>query len=261
MSLIVDVHAHLDHSDFSKDLDKVIARAKAAGVKAIITNGVNPETNRKTLELAEKYDIVKAALGLYPIDVLRKDIEEGYPLKDEEFDIDSEIDFIRKNKNKIIALGECGLDFVRSDEVQRKAQIKVFEKMIALAENINKPIIVHSRKAEQSVIEVLESSSIKKVVLHCFCGKKGLIKKAQDMAYYFSIPCNIVRAHNFQNMVSMVNLSRLLTETDAPYLSPFKGRRNEPAFIAETLKKIAEIKKMDIEEVEKNIFMNYQGLF
>lgn len=261
MTLIVDVHAHLDHSDFSKDLDQVIARAKAAGVKAIITNGINPETNRKTLELAEKYDIVKAALGLYPGDVLRKDIEEGYPLKDEEFDIDSEIDFIKKNKNKIIALGECGLDFVRSDAFERKGQIEVFEKMIALAENINKPIIVHSRKAEQSVIDVLESSSIKKVVLHCFCGKKGLIKKAEDMAYYFSIPCNIVRAHNFQYLVNKVNLSRLLTETDCPCLSPYVGRRNEPAFIVETLKKIAEIKKMEVEEVEKNIFMNYQALF
>ena len=261
MSLIVDVHAHLDHPDFSKDLDKVIKRAKAAGVKAIITNGINPETNRKTLELAEKYDIVKAALGVYPIDVLRKDIEEGYPLKDEQFDIDSELDFIKKNKNKIIALGECGLDFVRSDAFQRKGQIKVFEKMIALAENINKPIIVHSRKAEQSVLEVLESSSIKKVVLHCFCGKKGLIKKAEDKGYYFSIPPNIVRAHNFQYLVDKVNLSRLLTETDSPCLSPFKGIRNEPAFIIETLKKIAEIKMMEVEEVEKIIFMNYQGLF
>jgi len=261
MTLIVDVHAHLDHQAFSKDIDQVIERARQAGVRAIITNGINPETNRKSLELAERYDIVKVALGMYPIDVLRKDIEEGYPLKDQPFDIDSEIDFIRKNKSKITALGECGLDFIGSDPSQRKNQIKVFEKMIALAEELNKPIIVHSRKAEQSVIEVLQSSTIKKVVLHCFCGKKGLIKKAEDANYYFSIPPNIIRAHNFQYLVEKVNIGKILTETDAPYLSPYKSRRNEPAFIIETLKKISEIKKMNVEEVGNIIFMNYQGLF
>lgn len=261
MTLIVDVHAHLDHADFSKDLDQVIERAMKAGVKAIITNGINPETNRKTLELARKYDIIKASLGIYPIDVLQKDIQEGYPLKDDQFDVDSEIDFIRKNRTRIIALGECGLDFMNSDALQRKEQIRTFKKMIALAEELNKPIIVHSRKAEESVIDVLQSSSIKKVVLHCFCGKKGLIKKAEDAGYYFSVPTNIVRAHNFQYLVDKVNIGRILTETDAPCLSPYKGRRNEPAFIIETLKKIAEIKKMDVEEVSKIIFMNYQGLF
>ena len=111
------------------------------------------------------------------------------------------------------------------------------------------------------ILRTSQTSSAKKVVLHCFCGKKGLIKKAEDKGYYFSVPTNIVRAHNFQHLVDKVNISRILTETDAPYLSPYKDRRNEPAFIVESIKKIAEIKKMQIEEVEKNIYMNYQGLF
>ena len=123
------------------------------------------------------------------------------------------------------------------------------------------PLIIHSRKAELDVVEMLESSDIKKVVLHCFSGRHHLIKRAAEHGWSFSVPTNIVKSEHFQKMVEMVNISQLLTETDAPYLSPFTGKRNEPAFIAESLKKIAEVKNMTVDDTANNIFMNYQHLF
>ncbi len=237
---LIDVHSHLD---IIKDLDSVIKRAKQADVKAIITAGLNKETNRKTIEISQKYDIVKASLGIYPTDNL-----EG---------VDEETEWIKKQD--FIAIGEVGLDYQELED--RKNQKIIFEKFIELAEKTKKPIIIHSRKAEKDVVDMIESSRLKKVILHCFCGAKSLIKKAADNNYFFSIPCIITRSQQFQELVKEVELKQLLTETDAPYLSPFQGKRNEPAFIVETIKKIAEIKRLSIEGVEEQIFNNAKKLF
>lgn len=255
--LLVDVHAHLDHLQFSYDLDEVIKRAKAQGIKKIITNGIDKETNRKSLQLAKKFDIVEPALGIYPIDALPdKPTHQGDYIK-KEFDVDKEIEFIKKIKP--IALGEVGMDLSWGKD--EKSQKDIFTKFISLSEKLNIPLIIHSRKAEQIIIDLLESSNAKKVVLHCFCGKFKLVKKAEDLGFLFSIPPNIIRAQHFQKIVEQVSLSQLLTETDCPYLSPFPNTKNEPAFIFEAIKKIAEIKKMTIDDTSNNIFMNYQRLF
>ena len=113
MNLLIDIHTHLDHPLLINKIDEIIKRAKIVGLKPIITNGINPETNRKCLELSKKYDIVKCAMGLYPRNALKKDIESGdYPLKIIDFDVNEEIEFIKKNKDDIVAIGEVGLDFV-----------------------------------------------------------------------------------------------------------------------------------------------------
>lgn len=257
--ILVDVHAHLDHVRFKNDLDQVIQRAKQAGVKAIITNGIDPETNRATLEIAKKYDIVKPALGIYPVDALRREAETGEHHKTPPpFNFDKELEFIEQNK-EIVAIGEIGLDFKNSNKKQE--QIFHFQKLIELAEKLNKPIIVHSRGAEPEVVETLQSTNIKKVVLHCFSGKLKLAKKALSYGYSFSLPTNIVRSQQFQLLAEAAPLSQILTETDAPYLSPFKEIKNEPSFVAETIKMISKIKKLEPEEVANNIYMNYQKLF
>jgi len=260
--ILVDVHAHLDHKLFNGKLDEVISNAKKNNVKAVITNGVNPETNRIALKLAEKYDIVKAALGIYPIDALNIETRKGhYPLKKEnKVDVNKEIEFIKKNKDKIIAIGEVGLDYYW-DKKHKKEQKQVFEKFIQLTEKIKKPIIVHSRKAEADAIELLSTTKLKKIIMHCFSGNFKLVKEIQDNNWYFSIPCKINKMQHFQKLVKETNISKLLTETDAPYLSPFKGKINEPSYVIETIKKIAELKGMDKEEVANNIFMNYQKIF
>jgi len=162
--MLVDVHAHLDDKSFNSDLDKVIERSKKNNVVSIINCGINPESNRKTLELANKYKIIKAALGLYPIDALKLNNEE----------IQKEIEFIKQNKEKIIALSEIGLDYKFSKE--NKKQKEIFLEFVSLAEKFSLPIIVHSRYAEKDIVTILESSKLKKIVFHCFNGDKNLIK-------------------------------------------------------------------------------------
>jgi len=263
--ILVDVHAHLDHERFKKDLDQVIERARKAGIKRIITSGVNSVTNRIVLDIANKYpDIVKVSFGVYPLDALAKELEigeaSGFPRDIKPINVDEELEWIKENKDKCEAVGECGMDFNWGREKENE-QRKNFQKVIDLAEKIDKSIVVHTRKAELECVEMLESSKIKKIVLHCFHGRKSLIKRAADNGWYFSIPPIITRLQHFQTMAEIVNINQLLTETDAPYLSPFPGERNEPAFVIETIKKIAEIKNFMPEEVANNIWVNYNRLF
>ncbi len=258
--LLVDTHAHLDHPWLYKDLDKIIARAKEAGVKAIITSGITYYTNRIALKIAKNYDIVRCSLGLYPQDAMANELKS---VKNKEVkkkaNIDEELDFIKKNKNRIIAIGEIGMDLKTGSN--EKEQKQLFLRQLELAEMLKKPVIIHSRKAEQQVIEILESTKNKKIMMHCFGGRLKLAKKAADNGWSFSIPTNIVKSEHFQHIVREVNINQLLTETDAPYLSPFTGKTNEPAFVAETIGKIAQIKGFEAEEVANNIFLNYKKLF
>jgi len=265
---LIDIHAHLDHTKFKEDLDKVIERARKAGVKTIITSGVNSTTNRLILEIAKKYpDIVKVSFGIYPLDALAKELENdegsetaGFPRDIENFDIDKELNWIGKNKSSCVAIGECGLDYNWSDE-KKEEQKQNFQKVINLAIKINKPLIVHTRKAEADSVELLEKSKAKKVVLHCFSARKSLIKKAIELGYSFSIPPIITRLEHFQMMADLIPLNQLLTETDAPYLSPVQGERNESANVAITIKEIAKIKKLSEEEVASQIYENFKKLF
>lgn len=258
--MLIDIHSHLDHYQFRDDLDSVIENAKKAGLKVILTAGINPQTNRKSLEIAEKYPLVKPCLGIYPVQTLQKEIESGdYPMEENKFEIDEEIRFIIKNKSKFVAVGEVGLDYSMGEDP--KSQKLLFEKMISLAEKLNKPIIIHSRKAESDCIDILKSSKLKKIVMHCFCGKKPLVKEIIDKGWYLTAPTSIVRSTQFQENTSLTPITQLFAETDAPYLSPFKDRRNEPAFVIESYKKIAEIKRMELSEVTNNIWMNWQRVF
>ena len=259
MNLLIDAHSHLDHQLLINKIEDIIKRAKNAGLKHIITNGINPETNRICLELSKKYGIVECGMGIYPRDALKNEIEAGdYPIKIEDFDIDEEINFIKKNKNNVKAISEVGLDFVNGES---KQQVEDFQKMIELSEGLSKPIVVHSRKAEQKCIEMLESSKNKKIVMHCFSGKKSLVKKIVDNGWYLTIPTVVVRAFQFQENIKLAPITQLFCETDSPYLSPYKEQVNEPAYVIESYMKIAELKGMDITEVANSIYMNWQKVF
>ncbi len=254
--LLVDVHAHLDYPELLGRIESVIDRAEKAGVKAIIANGLELKSNKVVLELAQRFEIVRPAIGLYPVDALVKEIPEIGEIK-----IEKEFEFLEKHKKNIVAFGEIGLDFVSSTEEERELQKKVFKKILAISKEADVPVIVHSRKAEKEAIEVMESMHMKKVVLHCFSGRKSLIKRAAENGWFFSVPPNIVRATHFQSLVALVSINQLLTETDAPFLSPYKDKINEPAYVAEAVKKISEIKELNIDEVENIIFKNYMRLF
>jgi len=259
MTLLIDIHSHLDHSLIINKIDEIVQRAKNAGLKHIITNGINPETNRICLELSKKYDIIECGMGIYPRDALKKEVETGEAqLEVKDFDIDEEIEFIKKNKNSIVAVSEVGLDFVNGESQQ---QIEDFQKMIDLSEQLTKPIVIHSRKAELKCIEMLESSKNKKIIMHCFSGKKPLVKRIANNGWFLTIPTNVVRSYQFQENAKTVPITQLFCETDSPYLSPYKDQMNEPSFVMESYNKLAEIKNMDVIEVINNIYMNWQKIF
>lgn len=248
--MIVDVHAHLDMLE-DKKIEKIIENARKNKVKIIINNGVNKKTNRKTLELAEKYpDIIKPSLGIYPEEV--KNMTEK--------EIEDELIFLQEKK--IVALGEIGLDYSKKcSEKEKELQQKTFEKQIQLAEKLNIPIIVHSRKAEKETIETVIKMRAKKVILHAFHGNMNLVKRAVENGIFVTVPTNVNRSTQFQKIVDIVPLSKLLTETDSPFLSMNPEKESEPADIVNTIRKIAEIKKMLPEETMKAIYKNYQRLF
>ena len=231
-------------------MDQIVKRAIDGCIKIIIANGIDEETNIHVLELAEKYPIIKPSLGLYPVGALENEPDRN---------IDREIRYIKENKDKITAIGEVGLDFKDSDE--KPLQIKTFEKIIRLALETDKPMIVHSRKAEKDAIEILEKFKAEKVVMHCFSGKLKLAQRIINNGWYFSIPANIVRSEHMQKLAGLAPLKQILTETDSPFLSPFRDLPNEPAYIIEGVKKIAEIKNLEIERTAEIIYSNYKNLF
>jgi len=262
---LVDVHCHINHELFKNKLDDVLKRAKDVGVKAILLSGVNPANNREVLELAKKHPIIKASLGIYPTDAIGMGSDEtGLPEHKGKINLDEEFKFIEENLDEVTAIGEIGMDFYWPDKDTYEEQATIFRKIIRFAIKVNKPIVIHSRKAEEECIEILEEEIKNKeipVIQHCFSGRKSLMTKAIELGHYFSIPPNILKASNFQTLVKKAPLTQLLTETDAPWLSPYKDKPNEPAFVLETIKKIAEVKKLSDKEVADQIWQNYQSIF
>lgn len=252
---LVDVHAHFDMGEYDNDMKEVLAECQEKGVKSIIINGVHPKSNRKVLELAKEFSIFKPALGYYPVHVVEDGLEK----------LQEELEFIKKQKN-IVALGEVGIDYKFGDDNPNGDKFKAiqkegFQKFIELSEKRKLPLIIHSRKAELDVIEMLESSTLKNPVFHCFMGKKKLMQRVADNGWNFSIPNIVTKLQQLQEMVEYTNIKQLLTETDSPYLAPNPGERNTPANVALGVKKIAEIKKYEEQETADMLFMNYQRLF
>jgi len=165
------------------------------------------------------------------------------------------LNFIESKKEKIVAVGEVGLDFKETEE--REKQIKTFKKIIWLAQKINKPLIIHSRKAEEEVIEILEQTKVRKVILHCFSGKKHLLERIKKNYWMISIPANVKFSEHFQMAAKMFPIEQLLCETDSPFLHPSKEKNNEPANVIESYKKISEIKSLSLNEIENIIEQNY----
>ncbi|MGV8151146.1 MAG: TatD family hydrolase [Candidatus Woesearchaeota archaeon] len=262
--MLVDVHAHLDIDEFFEmkfDVDDALEKCYKEDVVAIVAQGVNIESNRKVLELSAKHKIVKAALGIYPLHCYEM-IKEGLVQN-----FDSEIKFIdaQLKNGKAIAIGEVGLDYkeIEPTEENKKILKDCLHRFVELAKKHDVPLILHSRKAELDLIEFLESEGMKnrKVIMHCFMGRKHLVKRVNENGWFITIPANIGRLEHFQYVARDIPLSGLLTETDTPYLSPEPKELNNPSNVKYAIKKIAEIKKMDETEVMNIIYNNYQRLF
>jgi len=270
---LVDVHCHLNSKSFEGKLDEVLERAQKAGVKAIIVSGTNTNANKQVLEMAKKYKdkfdgIFKVSLGIHPIDGMGlSEGETGIPKQEGPIDLDKEFKFIEENKDKILAIGEVGLDY-HWDKDHHEEQKEMFRKIIKFAIKLNKPLVIHTWEAEEDCINILEEETKDKdgkskvpIVLHCFGGRKSLITRGKELGYYFTVPPSILKNGSYQTLVKKVGLNRLLTETDAPWQSPERDMINEPANVALTVKKIAEILDISVKEVEEQIWKNYEKVF
>jgi len=244
--VFIDVHAHIETY---RDIKEVVERARNAGVGIIVNNSIDMKSMKKSLALSDWFPEVKIALGVYPIEALK--LSEG--------GVDEVINFIRMNKDKIIAIGEVGIDLKWSSELE--GQKKVFCRFVKLAKELNLPVIVHSRKAEEQVIEILENEKCKKVVMHCFTGNFELVERCTRNNWMLSVPTNVVFNSVIQDIAKKVSIKNLLCETDSPYFHPFKGKRNEPCYVVESYKKIAEIKGLELEGVEEQIEENFKRIF
>lgn len=262
--ILVDVHAHMDfeeYMDHKIDIDSVMKKCEDKNVVAIVSQGVDIESNRKVLELSSKYKIIKPALGIYPMHCYEM-IRDG---KQREFD--EEIKFIdgQLKKKQAAAIGEVGLEYreVEPTEENKKIMKGCLRKFVELAKKHNVPIIFHSRKAELELIQFLEEEGMKgkKVIMHCFSGRKHHVTRVKENGWFLTIPASVVKTEHFQYIARDVPLSQLLTETDSPYLSPDSNNINDPSNVIFAVKKIAEIKKMEEEEVANIIYNNYQKLF
>lgn len=264
MSFYVDVHTHLTHEKFACDWQDVVNRAKTAGLGAIVVNGLEPASNRQLLGMARNFAIIKPACGIYPVDAVADLLPDNFPWLVPRFDVDHEINFIKNlaSTGQIIAIGECGLDGHWLDVSTFAQQESVFERLVDIAIQADIPVIVHSRKREQRAIEILQHMSVKKVDFHCFGGKTKLaLKASEDHGWVFSIPANAAKQEAFCKLLKLLPSECILTETDAPFLSPERETRNEPANVIHTVNLLAHLRGWDLEKAKQVVWENYKRLF
>jgi len=259
-SKLIDTHAHLDDPKFDNDRGDVIKRAIDAGIEYIITVGTwhPPQAEEKGLEhvteLAGEYDLIYTALGVHPHDA-----------KDANDDAFDEIKKLSTHP-KVIAIGETGLDY-HYEHTPKDIQKSVFRKHIQIARELNLPLTIHTREAHNDTIEILVEEGVGDIggVLHCFSGSYEMAKKCLDMGLYLSFTGVVTfpKATNIHEIVKKIPMERMLVETDCPYLAPepYRGKRNEPAFIMETAKRIAEIKGVSFDDVARITTLNAKELF
>lgn len=268
----VDVHTHLTHAQFAADADEAARRAGEARVERVVVNGLNPASNRDVLALCARHEHLLPALGLYPVDACagridRSQWEHDWPAP-EPLDVDAAIDQIGaaveagRQGSQVVALGEVGLDFYWvSTPAAVEEQERVFRRLCRLALDLDLPLICHTRKAEARALEILVEEGVRRADFHCFGGRLKVAKRVAEAGYYLSIPPVVVRAQSFQRMAAVLPLDRLLTETDAPYMSPTRGTRNEPANVPLGVRAMASARGVSQETMAQAIWDNYRRLF
>jgi TatD DNase family protein len=261
---LFDVHAHLTHRRILPRIDDVLSRARAAGLTTIISNGLNPADNERVRALAARSDLVKPAYGLYPVDAVLVEMDamgEDYHHDDPAVPAEEAVAWVADHVEECLAVGEIGLDHYWVPEVLWERQEQVFRELVAIALEADKPIIVHTRKAERRAFEILVEMGAERVDWHCFGSKVKLAKQIAEHGHYFSIPANARKAEAFTRMLQKLPRDRLLLETDCPYLAPVRGQCNEPANVAVTAAYAAELWSCTLDEVQAQLSANFERLF
>lgn len=251
--MFADSHAHLEMEEFDADRPEVIARAVEAGVELIVTVGTTLADCEKVVALAAEYQEIYAALGVHPHNA--KEIEK---------DTYQAISALAR-RDKVVAYGEIGLDFFH-DLSPRPLQITRFGEQLELARDLDLPIIVHSREAHREVLEMLTPWRGKlRGILHCFSGDCHVARRCLDLGFYISIPgtATFPKAEVIREVIRYVPLDALLLETDCPYLAPqpFRGKRNEPAYVVHTARAVADIRETTRELVGERTLRNAREIF
>ena len=283
MSLpFLDAHTHVQFSAYDADRDEVINRALKSGVR-FINVGTQRDTSQNAVLLAKKYDGVYAAIGLHPIhtgkshhdaDELGKvppaSAESFGEAKGEVFDHDYYHALAMDPKT--VAIGECGLDYYLMDDDARQAaiakQTDAFYAQIELSKEVRKPLMIHSRDAFSDTLDILKATGAKEGVAHSFIRTIDDARAFLDMGFYFTFAGNITfkpRADkpSADEVIKFIPIDRILSETDAPYLAPvpYRGKRNEPAYVIEVVKKLAQLKNVSTEEMADAIAKNAKQVF
>lgn len=273
---LFDVHTHVQFAAFKEDGEAVIRRALDNNVW-LINVGTQQNTSAQAIEIADQYpEGVHAAVGLHPIHTEKSyhDVEElgaspptggGFSSRREEFNYD----FYKKlaESPKVVAIGECGLDYYHLTEETRKKQKEVLEKQIALASEVKKPLMIHCRHAFGDLIEILTFNfkllNSPPGIIHFFSGTQKDAKKLLDLGFSFSFGGVLTFTGDYDEVVRYIAPDRILLETDAPYVAPvpYRGKRNEPSYVMEVAKRMSELKNLSLEEIADITFRSAERIF
>ncbi|HET6851260.1 MAG TPA: TatD family hydrolase [Pyrinomonadaceae bacterium] len=256
--MFTDSHAHIDGPEFDADREEIIERARAAGVSVILNVGTgDPHSGafERAVELGKKYESVYTAIGTHPHDARFYDDKAEDSIKTL---VESE---------RVIAWGEIGLDF-HYDNSPRDVQIEVFKRQLHAARECDLPVVIHTREAESETIEILESAysgANRRGIFHCFSGSMELAQRAVELGFLISFSGIVTfkKADELRAVAKQVPLDRLLIETDCPYLSPipYRGKRNEPAYVIEVARCLAGLHGVELEEMARITSENFKRFF
>lgn len=251
---LFDTHAHLHFPDFAADLDAVLARAREAGVRGLVTIGTDRESNRATVAMAERIPDVWASVGIHPHD--------AGAATEEDF---AEMERLARSP-RVVGFGEMGLDFFR-DLSPRDAQERVFRHQLEVARRVGKPVIVHCRDAHPEVLAILDEARVGEIggVMHCFSADVPVARRCLDLGLVISLagPVTYKNARALPDVARFVPEDRLVVETDCPYLTPtpHRGKRNEPAYVALTAAHVAALRGVDAAALGEATTRNAARLF
>ena len=251
MSKIIDTHTHIYDKQFEEDFDDVIDRIENQ-LEGIVSIGFDLESSQKSIELAKKYNFVHAVVGVHPVDISKYNDE-----------VEKEIEKLALNEEKVVAIGEIGLDYHWMAD-PKDVQAEGFRKQMALAERVKKPVVIHTREALQDTLDILAEFPNVGGILHCYPGSYEAAKPFLDR-YFLGIGGTLTFKNNkkTKELVEVLPLEKIVIETDCPYLTPvpFRGKRNEPIYTSYVAEEIARIKNISVEEVIKITTENAKKIY
>lgn len=251
--MFTDTHAHYDDQWFDEDRDSLIEQLHSNGIDRIVNIGASINSSKKSMELAHKYDFVWAAVGVHPEDCVGM--------------TDNDIDLLTEycRDERVVAIGEIGLDYHYADVSPTDNQKIWFKKQLDLAEQVKLPIVVHSREATQDTFDMIKDSNVRKGVIHAFSGSPEIAREYIKLGFYIGVG-GVVTFKNGKSLVKTVEstpIERIVLETDCPYLSPVpnRGKRNDSSNLIYTAQKIAELKGISLEDVARITTQNASDLY